>query len=40
VVPDLTPYAEVRRFHDLLATTGWPLIGVLGDPVRVGRRSL
>lgn len=40
VVPDLTPYAEVRRFNDLLATTGWPLIGVLGDPVRVGRRSL
>ncbi len=39
VVPDLTPYAEVRRFNDLLATTGWPLIGVLGDPVRVGRRS-
>jgi capsular polysaccharide biosynthesis protein len=39
VVPDLTPYAEVRRFNDLLATTGWPLIGVLGDPIRVGRRS-
>ena len=39
VVPDLTPYAEVRRFNDLLATTGWPLIGVLGDPVRPGRRS-
>ncbi len=40
VVPDLMPYAEVRRLNDLLATTGWPLIGVLGDPVRVGRRSL
>jgi capsular polysaccharide biosynthesis protein len=39
VVPDLTPYAEVRRFNDLLATTGWTLIGVLGDPIRVGRRS-
>jgi capsular polysaccharide biosynthesis protein len=39
VVPDLAPYAEVRRLNDLLATTGWPLIGVLGDPVRTGRRS-
>ena len=40
VVPDLTPYAEVRRINDLLAITGWPVIGVLGDPIRVGRRSL
>jgi capsular polysaccharide biosynthesis protein len=40
VVPDLTPYAEVRRLNDLLATTGWPVIGVLGDPIRVRRRSL
>lgn len=40
VVPDLIPYAEVLRLKDLLATTGWQLIGVLGDPVRVGRRSL
>ncbi|HEX3648995.1 MAG TPA: hypothetical protein VHV49_11240 [Pseudonocardiaceae bacterium] len=37
VVPDLTPYAEVRRINDLLATTGWPVIGVLGDPIRLGR---
>ena len=40
LVPDLMPYAELRRLNDLMATTGWPLIGVLGDPVRTGRRSL
>ncbi|MFI9150176.1 hypothetical protein [Streptomyces sp. NPDC053367] len=34
VEPDLPPYAELRRVHNLLAATGWPLVGVLGDPDR------
>lgn len=34
VEPDLPPYAELRRVRNLVATTGWPVIGVLGDPAR------
>lgn len=37
VEPDLPPHAELRRVRNLVATTGWQVIGVLGDPVR--RRS-
>lgn len=32
VEPDLPPYAELRRVQNLVTTTGWPVIGVLGDP--------
>jgi capsular polysaccharide biosynthesis protein len=32
VEPDLPPYTELRRVRNLVATTGWPVIGVLGDP--------
>lgn len=41
VEPDLPPYAELRRVRNLVATTGWPVIGVLGDPAprRRPRRS-
>ncbi|MGW2519714.1 hypothetical protein ACWC09_22385 [Streptomyces sp. NPDC001617] len=32
VEPDLPQYTELRRVRNLAATTGWPVIGVLGDP--------
>lgn len=38
VIPRQTLYHEVRRVKDLVATTGWPVIGVLGDPARPTRR--
>ncbi|SNX65356.1 hypothetical protein SAMN06272735_7193 [Streptomyces sp. TLI_55] len=34
VEPELPPYAELRRVQNLMATTGWPLIGILGDGSR------
>ncbi|WP_427165442.1 hypothetical protein ACQF4J_09200 [Streptomyces sp. C1-1] len=34
VEPDLPSHAELSRVRNLVATTGWPVIGVLGDPVR------
>ncbi|AWT46614.1 MULTISPECIES: hypothetical protein [Streptomyces] len=34
VEPALPDYAELRRVQDVLATTGWPVVGVLADPVR------
>ncbi|MEU1475411.1 hypothetical protein [Streptomyces sp. NPDC005760] len=34
VEPDLPPYTELRRVRNLAAATGWPVIGVLGDPAR------
>ncbi len=39
LVPRQTLHREVRRVRDLIATTGWPVIGVLGDPVRGRRRT-
>ena len=37
VEPELVPYAELRRVQNLVATTGWPAIGVLGDGARQSR---
>jgi hypothetical protein len=32
-------YAELRRVDDLALATGWPVIGVLGDPNGRVKRS-
>ncbi|MCH5670806.1 hypothetical protein [Streptomyces gilvus] len=39
VEPELPPYTELRRVRNLAATTGWPVIGVLGDPARPRRQD-
>lgn len=34
VVGNLTPYSLTRRVNSLAVATGWPLLGVLGEPGR------
>jgi hypothetical protein len=38
VAGKLAPYAYVHEVEDLAAATGWPVIGVLGDPSRAERK--
>jgi hypothetical protein len=34
VVADRAPYRDLAGVEDLAAATGWPVIGVLGEPRR------
>jgi hypothetical protein len=38
IVADRAPYRDFHGIQDLACATGWPIIGVLGEPIR-GRRG-